>query len=112
MIYEMRTYRFAPGNAQRYLQVYQDMAYDLQLKHQQRLVGFWQTDVGPLNRTVNIWAYESLEARNKAKAALAGEEGWRRYLEKAQPLILEQESCMLKPADFFVPGPANGGRIG
>lgn len=101
MIYDMRTYAFAPGNAQRYLKVYEDMALQLQLKHQRDLVGFWQTDIGPLNRTVSIWAYESLEARERAKAALGQEPGWRDYLGAAQPLILSQENMILKPASFF-----------
>ncbi len=101
MIFEMRTYRFRPGNASRYLKTYGDLAYDLQLKHQKNMVGFWQTDFGPLNRTVNIWAYDSLEARNAAKAALAAEPGWTRYLEAAQPLLEDQESLILKPAPFF-----------
>lgn len=101
MIYEMRTYRCLPGNAQKYLSTYEAMAYELQLKHQKNLVGFWQTDVGPLNRVVNIWAYEDMQARNEAKAALAQEPGWHEYLKTAQPLLLEQESCFLKPAAFM-----------
>jgi hypothetical protein len=101
MIFEMRTYRFAPGQAREYLETYEKMALDLQIKHQKNLVGFWQSDVGPLNRTVNMWAYDSYEARDAAKAALAAEPGWRNYLQAAQPLIQEQESCILKPAPFF-----------
>lgn len=101
MIYDMRTYTFAPGNAQRYLKVYEDLAYQLQLKHQRNLLGFWQTDIGPLNQTVSIWAYDSLQARDEAKAALGQESGWKDYLVAAQPLILSQENAILKPAPFF-----------
>jgi hypothetical protein len=102
MIYDMRTYTFAPGNAQRYLKVYEELAYALQLKHQRNMVGFWQTDIGPLNNTVSIWAYESLAAREEAKAALGAEPGWKKYLGEAQPLILSQQNTILKPAPFFM----------
>lgn len=101
MIFEMRTYRFRPGKAAQYLKTYGEMALDLQLKHQKNLVGFWQTELGALNRTVNIWAYDSIEARNAAKAALGAEPGWHKYLEAAQPLLEDQESVILKPAPFF-----------
>ena len=77
------------------------MALELQLKHQKNLVGFWQTDSGPLNRVVNIWGYEDLQARAEAKAALSKEAGWQEYLKVAQPLLLEQDSCFLKPAEFM-----------
>jgi hypothetical protein len=101
MIYDMRTYTFAPGNAQRYLKVYEEMAYQLQLKHQRNMVGFWQTDIGQLNSTVSIWAYDSLSARDEAKTALGTEPGWKAYLAEAQPLILSQQNMILKPAGFF-----------
>ena len=104
MIYDMRTYNFAPGNAQRYLKVYEEHAYQLQLKHQRNLLGFWQTDIGPLNQTVSIWAYESFQARDQAKAALGQEQGWKEYLVAAQPLILSQENAILKAAPFFKDG--------
>ncbi|MBN8997079.1 MAG: NIPSNAP family protein [Rhizobiales bacterium] len=101
MIYDLRTYSFAPGNAQQYLKVYEELALALQLKHQKNMVGFWQTDIGPLNRTVSIWAYDSLAAREEAKAALGQEAQWKEYLRAAQPLILSQENAILKPAPFF-----------
>ena len=70
MIYEHRTYTVAHGLMDEYLLRYETHALPLQQKHLGRLVGFFITDIGPLNQVILIWAYDSLAQREQCRAAM------------------------------------------
>ena len=40
------------------------------------LVGYWLTEVGPLNRIEHLWAYESLADRAARRGRLMGDTEW------------------------------------
>ena len=46
-----------------------------QLKHLPHMVGYYVTEVGTLNMIVHMWAYESLDQREKCRAAMSGRPG-------------------------------------
>lgn len=64
------------------------------------LVGFWSPDTGAgdLNRVVHLYAYESLEARDAARAAAARHQGWQRYIDAARPHVQRQASRIMVEA--------------
>lgn len=100
MIYEERTYTIAPGKLAQYLETYKTLGLPVQLEIMGKLVGFWHTEIGGLNKVVHIWAYESLDDRLNRRAALARHPKWPAYLAANLALIETQENRILIPASF------------
>ena len=49
MIYEERIYTIKPGYTAEYLKNHEELALDILMECLGNLVGFWQTEHGPLN---------------------------------------------------------------
>ncbi|MEK9683722.1 MAG: NIPSNAP family protein [Rhodospirillaceae bacterium] len=100
MVYEERIYTIKIGRMAEYLKNYEDLGLPVQKEVLGHLVGFWQTEVGGLNKVVHIWGYESMDDRLQKRKALSEHPSWPKYLEVALPLIVEQENRILVPASF------------
>lgn len=100
MIVEMRTYKFRPGRAPEYLAVYRRLGMEVQKRVLGNMLGYFSTEIGPLNQLVHLWGYESLDDRATRRAALMAEPQWQQFLKEGLPLIETQESKLLLPTDF------------
>ncbi len=100
MIYEMRTYRLKVGAVPAYLRLVEQEGITVQKGHLGELVGYFSSEIGPLNEIVHIWAYADLNDRETRRAALAGDARWQEFLPKIQALIETMDSKILKPAPF------------
>ncbi|OAN76397.1 NIPSNAP domain containing protein [Jannaschia sp. EhC01] len=101
MIVEQRTYDFHPGTLPKFFKIYEETgARDLQMRILGNLVGYYMTELGPLNQTVHLWAYASLDDRAARRATLMQEDVWRGFLGQILPLLQRQESKILLPQDF------------
>jgi hypothetical protein len=49
-----------------------------------------------------MWAYEDLNQRDRCRAALGADPDWQSYVPKIRPLIITQETRIMKCAPFFV----------
>ena len=67
------------------------------------MVGYYRTEIGPLNQVVHMWAYKDLNERGERRAKLMADKGWQAYIEKMRPLLVTMESKILVPAPFFTP---------
>lgn len=100
MIVEQRTYTLHPGTAPEYLRHYQEEGLAIQCPILGHMVGYFHTDIGPLNQIVHMWAYEDLADRTRRRAALAASPAWRAYSAKVRPFLVSQENKILIPAPF------------
>nr|WP_298681591.1 NIPSNAP family protein [uncultured Dongia sp.] len=100
MIYEHRTYRLKNGSAGEYLQLVGGEGIAIQRRHLGQLVGYFTTEIGPLNEITHIWAYADLADRDRRRAALLTDPEWLAFLPKIQVLIEEGTNKILKPAPF------------
>jgi len=101
MIVEMRTYTTNPGKARDWLEYYEKNGLPVQKRVLGRLVGFFTTELGPLNQIVHLWAYESLADREQRRGALMKEPEWQAYLKNNPPgLLAAQETKILVPTPF------------
>lgn len=101
MIVEQRTYRVKAGAVRHYLRTYEhEGGLELQKKYLGRLVGYFSTEIGPLNEIVHLWAYDDLNDREQRRAALSADPKWQEYAPKIFQYIETQESKILKPAPF------------
>lgn len=65
MIFELRTYTAKPGRTADFLKLHEEAALALQLRHLGGLVGFYVTEVGPLNQIVHLRQFDSVADRER-----------------------------------------------
>lgn len=108
MIIEERIYTCYCGKATQYVKMYEAEGLAIQRPILGNLVGYFTTEIGPLNQVVHMWAYENLEDRNVRRAKLGSNPDWIAYVAKVQPLVLTQENKILVPTPFspWAKGPA------
>ncbi len=102
MYVEERMYTLQPGKAAEYFKTYEEHGLSVQLRHLPHLVGYYVTEMGPQNLIVHLWAYDSLDQREKCRAALQADPAWQAYVAKNRPLMISQETRVMKCAPFFV----------
>lgn len=100
MIFEMRTYRLKTGTVPAYVKLVAEEGIAIQKSHLGRLLGYFTSEIGPLNEIVHIWAYESLDDRAARRAALAADPAWQAFLPRIQALIEVMENKILLPTSF------------
>ena len=98
MIFEHRTYTFHPGALKAWLGKYEREGLPIQKKHLGRFLGLWVTEIGPLHRTIMIWAFDSLADREARRRALENDPDWARYIEEIWRMeaIESQDVAILK----------------
>ena len=93
MIVEFRTYRLKPGTVataeERFGQALPARA------KVSPLAAFWHTEVGPLNRIIHVWPYDSFEQRTSVRSQKI--EGWPPNIRE---FVEEQQSEIFIPAPF------------
>ena len=100
MIVEQRTYTLRPGTVPEYLEVYEREGLAVQEPILGHLVGYYSSEVGPLNRIVHMWAYEDFADRDRRRAELAASAEWQAVVAKLRQFVQTQESVILRPAPF------------
>ena len=98
---EQRLYTFAPGKSAEFDRLYQAEARAVQERHLGAPVGYFYSEIGPLNQVTTLWAYESLNDRVERRERLFNDPEWIAFLHKARALVVTQETRILKPATFF-----------
>jgi hypothetical protein len=100
MFYEMRTYRLKVGALPEYLRLVQETGLAIQRGHLGQLVGYFHTDIGPLNEIVHVWAFDSLDDRDRRRNALAADPAWQAFTPALQALIEVMDTKILRPTAF------------
>ena len=102
MYVEERMYTLHIGKAAEYFKNYEEHGLKVQLRHLPHMVGYYVTEVGPQNVVIHLWAYEDLNQRERCRAAMQADPDWQAYLPKNRPLMVSQETRIMKCAPFFV----------
>ena len=100
MIVDERIYTLHPGKTAEYLKLYEAKGMPVQVRVLGNMLGYFQTEFGPLNQVVHLWGYDSLEDRRERRQQLFQEDEWLAYLKKMRPLLMSQENKLLIPAPF------------
>lgn len=93
MIVEFRTYRLKPGTVATAEERF-GQALPARTK-ESPLAAFWHTEVGPLNRIIHVWPYDSFEQRTQVRGKKI--EGWPPNIRE---FVEEQQSEIFIPAPF------------
>ena len=101
--FEMRTYTYAPGELPNIITAY-EKALPARLQFGP-LCAVWYSEIGGLNKFVQIWPYATLDARMETRAKTQAAGVWppsvvakREGL--AQPRLLAMENKILMPSSF------------
>ena len=100
MIVDMRTYTIAPGQVDRYLQIYESAALPVQREILGQLEGYFISQIGELNQLIHMWSYPSFEERERRRSELFANEVFKAEAQKLYPLIQEQKNVILRPTSF------------
>ena len=103
MLVEERIYTLYVGKQAEYLDIYEREGLPVQQQHLGRMLGYYTTEIGPLNQVIHMWGYDSFEDRLRRRAAMRADPRWPPYLKKIQPLFTHQEAKLLLPTSFFKP---------
>ncbi|WP_027488602.1 NIPSNAP family protein [Allorhizobium undicola] len=101
MFYEIRTYRLKNGAIPGYLKAVGEEGIAIQKEHLGHLVGYYFSEIGPINEIVHIWAFASLDDREARRARLAADPRWQAFLPRIRDLIELAENKIMKPAPFL-----------
>jgi NIPSNAP len=80
MIVEQRTYTVKPGAVPASLDFYEREVMEVQKKHLPQMVGYFSTEIGPLNQIIHMWGYADLNERARCRAALYADPAWQEVL--------------------------------
>lgn len=103
MIVDMRMYTLHPGRMAPVVDFLGETAVPIQRRHLGEPLGYYMTDIGPLNRLVHLWGYDSLADRDAKRAALFQDPAW----EEVKSVMARrqdsqfQENWILKPLPFM-----------
>lgn len=102
MIVEQRTYTIKPLRTSDFLELYERAALPLQKKYLGHLVGFFVSEIGPLNQVVHLWAFDSLAEREQRRKEMTKDADWPLYLNelRALDIVLGQETKVMKSVSF------------
>lgn len=102
MVIDHRTYTMHPLKLAKWLKLYEEFGLPVQLRHLGNLIGFFQTEIGPLNQVVHLWGFDTLEERQRRRAAMAIDPDWQEFLRRNEELgaLLYQEDKIVVPVSF------------
>jgi hypothetical protein len=105
VIYEIRTYRIAPGSLAEVEKRFGE-AYEYRKKYSP-LTAFWHTEIGPLNEIVHVWGYQDLAERARVRSEAAQDANWP---PKIRDFVRGMRSEIVVPFSFVPPVAA--GKLG
>ncbi len=100
MLVEERIYTIEVGKMAELLALYEAEGMQVQKEILGHMVGYFTTDIGPLNLLVHMWGYKDLNDRARRRTRLFKNKQWLAYVAKIRPFIKAQESRILIPAPF------------
>lgn len=96
-----RIYTLKAGQVPVFLKLYEEEGMEVQVRILGRMVGYYFTDIGPLNQIVHMWGYDSLDDRYERRKLLQAAPEWQSYAANMRPLVTHVENKILVPAPFF-----------
>jgi hypothetical protein len=101
MFIEHRTYTLRPGKVAEFVEFWEQHDLPFIVPIMGEPVGWYTTEIGPLNRVIQMWAFADLADRDRRRAQVAAHPSWAKHVATLEPLVLSQESILLRPAPFF-----------
>lgn len=107
MIADQRTYTFAPGRLNEWLDLFGSEGVPAQVRHLGPFLGVFTVETGPINRVVFLRTFPSAGDRERRRAAMEADPAWNAFRTKGRSLgaLETQENTLLTPVPW-APAPA------
>ena len=100
MIVDVRTYTLVPRKMAAYLELFEKHGLPVMQRHGLELMGYYMSQIGPLNQVVHLWRYDSLADLERKRAARDADPAWGEYLSRTEGMVLMQDDKVMRPASF------------
>ena len=102
MIIDHRTYDFHPGKMKAWIDVYEKYALPVQQKHLGNFIGFFTTEVGPINQVTFMWGFADAGDRERRRTAMEADPAWGEFTRRSAELgaLKQQTDKLIKPVPF------------
>lgn len=101
MLIEHRTYILKPGVVAAFVEFFEHHDLPFIVPIMGPPVGWYTTEIGPLNQVIQLWAFEDFTDRERRRERVAAHPSWAKHLATLMPLVVSQHSMLLRPAPFF-----------
>ncbi|MCC7425615.1 MAG: NIPSNAP family protein [Alphaproteobacteria bacterium] len=99
-IVNLRIYTLKPRATPEYLRLFREHGLALQLKYLGAPLGYYQSEIGPLNQIVHLWGYESLADMEARRGARNADPAWKAYGQMNGHLVDHQEDRVLRKVEL------------
>lgn len=102
MIIDHRTYTMHGYKVPKWLALYEQYGLPLQSEHLGNLIGFFQTEIGPLNQVIHLWGFESMAERERRRALMVQDPRWDEFMRRSEELgaVMTAENKIIRPVGF------------
>lgn len=91
-----RIYTIRLRRMDEFIEVFQRLAMPILRETLGHPLGFWVSQVGPLNQFVHLWAYDDLADYERRCRARDSHPGFAEYLAASEHLIVAQETRLIR----------------
>lgn len=99
-LFELKTYQVLPGKLEEFASLTATVGTRVAQEHAD-LVGQWTTQTEELGQLVELWRFEDFRHRAQMRVTLAGQDAWKTFLRRSQPMLREVESLILLQSDAW-----------
>jgi hypothetical protein len=100
MIVDVRTYTLVPRKLPRYVELFEQHALPVMKRHGLELLGYYVSQIGPLNQVVHLWRYDSLADMEQKRARRDADPAWGAFLAMTEGMVLMQDDKVMRPSSF------------
>jgi hypothetical protein len=102
VLVDVRTYTVKPGTSPAQVELYEKLAFPVQLRHMGRPLAYLQGESGELNTLHHLWVYQSAADREQKRAAMQSDPDWKIYLDESRKAgnVVAQRTALMVPVKF------------
>ena len=100
LLYELRTYSLYVGKVPEAVTLYENEGWPALARYQDKLVGYFLSDVGTLNQIVHLWKFADDADRRRHWQAVFADDVFMEFARKLRPLIQSQTNQLLSSAPW------------
>jgi hypothetical protein len=99
-LYELRTYDLQVGKLAHVKALYQAEGWPALEKYQNKIVGYFVSDVGTLNQLVHLWRFDDDADRRAHWETLFADDVFMSFAKKLRPSVQAQRNQLLTEAPW------------
>ena len=99
-VYELRIYTITVGKLPEVVELYSKQGWPALEKYQDKLVGYFTSDIGTLNQLTHLWKFDDDADRRRHWAAVFADDDFMAFARQLRPLVQLQENKLLAAAPW------------